>query len=299
MLQYKKEVENMEFKLKDFNIEVNVTRMANLHYLEFTKEYHTLKDKHSFRELIYVDNGKIHVESDSYCGALCDKQLLIHKANEVHSLSCPKGTSPNVVIIGFECECEKLDVFSQAPISLSVEQIKILTEVVKEGRSVFLPPYDIPNTKDMKKRTDYPFGADQMIKAKLEMFLIELVRLTRTLSNSLATMSADSKTEEIFAYITTNYKEKITLDDLCFLFNTNKTTLCKNFKDIYGDTIITHINKLRIKKATTLMKEGHLNITQISSLVGYSSIHYFSRIFKTIEGCSPNEYLKSIKKAPL
>ena len=43
------------------------------------------------------------------------------------------------------------------------------------------------------------------------------------------------------------------------------------------------------------MREGSLNLTQISENVGFSSIHYFSRIFKDKEKCYPSEYIKTIK----
>ncbi len=285
----------MEFKLKDFKTDIAVTRMANIHYFEFIKKYQTFKDTHPFRELIYVDSGTVNVESDGFSGTLCSKQLIIHKSNEVHSLSCLDRDVPNVIIIGFECDSERLDMFSENATTLSPDLIKILTEVIKEGRSVFLPPYDVPNVTDMKKREDIPFGADQMLRLKFEMFLIELIRSTEITPHSLKSLLTYSKTEEIFAYINNNYKEKISLNDLCFLFGTNKTTICKSFKEACGDTVVGYINRLRIKQAKKLMREGDLNLTQVSSNVGFSSIHYFSKIFKTYEGVSPSDYISTIK----
>lgn len=284
-----------EFKLKNFDIALTVTRMANIHYFEFTKEYSTFKDRHPFKELVYVDSGNITVSAEGYSGTLCNKQLLIHKSDEEHSLSCVGGEAPSVIIIGFECECEKLDFFSNTPFTLSDDLIKILTEIIKEGRSVFLPPYDVPNLKDMKKRKKTPFGADQMLKLKLEIFLIQLIRSLETESYRIADFKPDTKTEEICAYIDAHYKEKITLDNLCFLFGTNKTTLCKNFKEAYGETIINYINRQRIKKAKKLMREGEMNLTQVAQASGFSSIHYFSKTFKTFEKKSPSEYLSTIK----
>ena len=286
----------MEFKLKDFKIDVTVTRMANVHYFEFTKEYHTFKDKHPFRELIYIDSGNIEVESDSYSGTLGSKQLLIHKNGEVHSLSCVGDSTPNVIIIGFECDCERLDLFSERVYTLSNELIRNLTEVVKEGRSVFLPPYDVANIRDMKKRKDPPFGADQMLKLKLELFLIELIRIIELGSVTNKATQSDIKLEEIFTYINNNYRERITLDDLCFLFGTNKTTICKSFKNAYGDTVINYINKLRIENAKKALREGNTTLTQLSANLGFSSIHYFSKLFKSYENKSPSEYIASINK---
>ncbi len=291
----KPSIKATDFKLKDFNIQINVSRMANIHYFEFTKEYSTSKASHPFKELVYVDSGSIKVDSEGFSGILQSKQLLIHKSNEIHSLSCIGENAPSVIIIGFECDCEKLNIFSTKPFDLSSAHIKILTEIIKEGHSVFLPPYDVPDLKDMKKRKNFQFGADQMLKLKLEMFLIELIRSVEISSYSVTSTVSDKKTEDICAYLNEHYKEKITLDNLCFLFGTNKTTICNNFKNAYGDTIIGYINKLRIKKAKSLMREGDLNLTQLSAATGFSSIHYFSKTFKAIDGHSPSQYIKLIK----
>ncbi len=285
----------MEFKLKKFENALTVSRIANIHYFEFAKQYHTFKDTHSFRELVFVDSGFITVESENYCGFLKSGELLIHKADETHSLSCPENEASNVIIIGFECKCEELDIFSYAPTPLSNIQKKILTEIIKEGRSVFMPPFDVPNQKDMKKRKDYPFGADQMIKIKLETFFIELIRSRMGISNDEAGDISDDKINEICYYINENFKEKISLSELCFIFGTNKTTLCKRFKAVCNETVVSYINRLKIKEAKKLLRQGNYNLTEISSMVGFSSLHYFSRIFKQHENCSPTSYIKTIK----
>lgn len=286
---------DIEFKLKNLKIDISVTRIANVHYFEFIKNYHTAKDSHPFRELIFVDSGAIKVDSEGFNGILTSKQLLIHKSNEMHALSCADDTAPNVVIIGFECNSLKLDFFSTHVTTLSAALTKLLTEVVKEGQYVFFPPYDVPNIKDMKKRTNFVFGADQMLKIKLETFLIELLRNAK--SNSLPDniIHSDQNVEEIAAYINNNYNQKITLSDLCMLFGTNKTTLCEKFREMYGVTIINYINKLRIRQAKVLLREGNISITQIATLVGFDSVHYFSKTFKKIENRSPSEYISTIK----
>ena len=285
----------MEFKLKRFEKKIEVSRIANIHYFEFTKKYQTFKDNHAFREMVYVDNGEIIVQSDNFCGKLITNQLIIHRSGETHSLTCTEGNAPNVIIIGFECKAPELDGFANEPVTLDPEQQKILTEIIKEGRTVFKAPYDIPNLKDMKKRKDYPFGADQMIKLKMETLFIELIRGKETALKAGGQEIADTKTHEIYSYINKNYKEKVTLNELCFLFGTNKTTLCSSFKKAYGDTVVGYINRLKIKEAKKLMREKDYNLTEISQLLGFSSVHYFSRLFKKQEKISPSEYIGTIK----
>ena len=285
----------MDFKLKKFEKVIDVTRIANIPYFEFTREFHTLKDRHEFRELIYVDSGYIEVNAEDYVGIVKKGEVIIHRENETHSISCPLDDAPNVIIIGFECKSTTLDEFAASPHLLTDELQRLLTDIIKEGRNVFLPPYDVPNLSDMKKRRDYPYGADQMIKIKLEAFFIELIRNKSSVTNIERASVSDVKMQEVKHYIDENFREKIVLDELCFLYGTNKTSLCTGFKEAYGYTVINYINKLKIKEAKKLLREGKYNLTQISTEVGFSSIHYFSRIFKQYENQSPSAYIKSIK----
>lgn len=285
----------MNFKLKNFNQEISVKRLANIHYFEFTQEYHTIGDSHKFCELVYVDKGEIFIKSDNFSGVLSDNEMIIHLTNEVHSLEC-SNDAPNIIIIGFECENEILEIFSKQKIKLNTEQKKMLSEILREGMSVYEPPYDTPNLKDMKKRDNYPFGADQMIKLRLEMFLISLIRESKTASaDNFASPKSETLLENVKKYIEEHYCESIQLDNICFIFGTNKTSLCKSFKNIYGITILNYINQLKTKEAKRLLRENIYSVTQISEKLGFSSIHYFCKFFKKATGTSPVEYSRSIR----
>ena len=59
------------------------------------------------------------------------------------------------------------------------------------------------------------------------------------------------------------------------------------------------LTKLKIDKAKQLISEDIYTVTEISEILGYSTIHYFSRHFKRITGMSPSQYAKSVKTKAL
>ncbi len=285
----------MEFFLNEFDEVLSVTRIANLHYFEFTPQYQTREDHHNFSELIYVDKGAISVESENYSGELADGQLLIHRPNEVHSLTCSDNDAPNVIIIGFECQNDALRQFAGSPTTLRTSQKKMLADLLKEGMSVYAPPYNMPYVKRMHKREAIPFGADQILKLKLEMFLILLVRGKMKSDTRASKLVPDiGGIKGVHRYVCEHYNQKITLEQLCLLFGTNKTTLCDEFRKAYGSTIFNYINMLRVERAKKLLSEGGMSITDISTELGFSSIHYFCRVFKKLVGKSPKDFANSI-----
>ncbi len=284
----------MEFKLKTFETPIEVSRIAYIHYFEFTGQYRTVDDFHNFCELLYVDNGAINVHASKYYGILESGQMIIHRPNEVHSLECINDAVPNVIIIGFECNAAELEQFSHKPVALGTEHKRMLAEVMKEGMGIYAPPYDTIGRNEIRKFSDIQFGAEQMLKNRLELLLIAMVRDGIAQKNSNEG-TAESKIAEIRGYIDEHYKEKIQLDRLCFLLGTNKTTLCQCFKRLYGTTVLDYINGLRIKETKRLLCEKELSITRISERLGFNSIHYFCRLFKKETGKPPTEYIKAVK----
>lgn len=281
--------------LHPFRTELSVTRVANMQYFEMPGGYSTHPDCHPFCELIYVDSGEISVESGLFAGRLKKNELLIHPAGEWHTLHCG-AAAPSIIIIGFECETAALHPFGKRPFPLPEPMQRILVEIVKEGRNVFLPPYDIPNRTDMQKREDFPFGADQLIKNLLECFLIKLIRENETAPLGRGDHAAEGlRTGEILRYLENNYLERITMEELCFLFGTNKTTLSKDFRRLTGSTVMGYLAGLRLRRAKALLREGKRSVTEIAELLGFSSVHYFTRFFRKHENMSPSEYARSIR----
>ncbi len=284
----------MKYVVKKLEDSIKVTGIVNLHFFEFPENYYTEYDSHPFRELVFVSDGKLAIKSDSFCGTLKKNRLLIHRADEFHALNTVEGTAPTVIIIGFTCEGGNVDEFSSEPTYVDDEDVKILAEIVKEGRNVFAPPYDVPKY-DMKKKKNPPFGAEQILKNLLEYFLISISRKKTEAKNSVFYGHDKVNANEIKTYIDDNYKEKITLDELAFMFNTNRSTLCKVFKLNTGKTIIEYANDKKLMKAKELILNTEKTLTRIAEELNFESIHYFTRFFKKLTGVSPKEFRKNGK----
>ena len=285
----------MFFTLQPSIIEMDVTRIANLQYFEFKDAFHSMQDRHNFYELLYVEKGALMIYAEHYTGRLSENQMILHCPNELHSLVTLDKTTPNVICIGFECSSEVLELFAKKPVTLTADQTRSLARIMQEGMNIYEPPYDVPNTGYMPKRAVYPFGADQLIKIGLEAFLIGLVRNAK--GNTDASAQDAAAAESVAAvrqYIDENFRTRITLANLCFLFGMNKTTLCRNFREAFGTTVLNYINELRIKEAKSQLLQGDRSITEISDDLGFSSVHYFCRLFRQYTNQSPTEYAKDI-----
>ncbi|MWV44275.1 helix-turn-helix domain-containing protein [Paenibacillus sp. HJL G12] len=69
-----------------------------------------------------------------------------------------------------------------------------------------------------------------------------------------------------------------------------KSQLYKLFREEAGMSPMAYQSKMRLKKAALLLLESTQTVTAIAELLGYSSIHHFSKQFSFEYGKSPTEY---------
>lgn len=96
--------------------------------------------------------------------------------------------------------------------------------------------------------------------------------------------------EPIRDYLDTHYTEKISLDALADQFFISKFYLTRVFKEQYGVSINTYVLNLRITKAKQMLRFTDKKLEDIGYQCGLGAPHYFSRIFKQVEGITPSEF---------
>ena len=83
----------------------------------------------------------------------------------------------------------------------------------------------------------------------------------------------------------------ITIKELSRKVATNECYLKKGFKEMFGTTIFEFYQSQRMEHAKYLLYEKSLSVTDVSALLGYSSISHFSTAFKKHTGLKPCELL--------
>lgn len=95
-------------------------------------------------------------------------------------------------------------------------------------------------------------------------------------------------------HINENYMHKFSLQNIADAIHVNPCYLERVFREATGQTLLTFHNSTRCKVARRLLESSRLNITEISSQVGFVSPAHFSRVFRKVEGQSPSEYRRCL-----
>lgn len=96
---------------------------------------------------------------------------------------------------------------------------------------------------------------------------------------------------EVEKYIEKYYgDEDLSIEKVSNKLGISQTYLTRLLKKELGMNFIDYLTYIRIQNSIELMKEPSIKIYEISRLVGYSTQHYFSSVFKKHMGMSPNDY---------
>ncbi|MBY9078543.1 response regulator [Paenibacillus sp. HN-1] len=100
---------------------------------------------------------------------------------------------------------------------------------------------------------------------------------------------------DIVKYLEQNYQTDLSLQEVAGKFFVSREYVSRRFKQEFGINFTDYIGNYRIDKSKLLMQNPHLTLSQISEMVGFHDVKYFSKVFKKREGITPKEYRSSLE----
>lgn len=91
-------------------------------------------------------------------------------------------------------------------------------------------------------------------------------------------------------YITENYSENITIEQLAETVHLSKSYFMSRFRQAAGVSAVEYITQIRIRAACSALLERSDTVSEIGFECGFRNLSNFNRQFKRIMGCTPNEY---------
>ncbi|MFT4007151.1 MAG: AraC family transcriptional regulator, partial [Lacrimispora sp.] len=95
--------------------------------------------------------------------------------------------------------------------------------------------------------------------------------------------------KEVSKYISENYTDDITLNELADKFYISPNYLGTLFKKNLGIGIREYQTTIRLEQADTLIASGKFKLYQVAQMVGYSNYEYFRKIYCKYKGKNPSE----------
>jgi AraC-like DNA-binding protein len=132
-------------------------------------------------------------------------------------------------------------------------------------------------------RADEPFDWLERLSLTFKL-LYEMARDTN--KNEL-----DEQFERIkvaVKYLENNYNERFSVNDLAKMCSFSIATFRRIFIRFKGMSPVEYRNRLRMEKASELLKSGNYTVGEAAEAVGIEDIKYFSKLFKQYTGLNPS-----------
>ncbi|WP_394926794.1 response regulator [uncultured Robinsoniella sp.] len=101
--------------------------------------------------------------------------------------------------------------------------------------------------------------------------------------------------EKIEKYVREHLSENLSPQKICGVFGISQAYLSRLFRKYSTVSFSKRLAILRVEKAQQIMRDNkELYIKDIASRVGYGDQFYFSRIFRSVTGISPTEYMEEL-----
>lgn len=102
------------------------------------------------------------------------------------------------------------------------------------------------------------------------------------------TSSAEEYVKTTITHLAEHFAEPQSLEALAALSGISKHHLSRLFKQYTGESVFSHLTRLRLRHAEAALSEG-ASVTEAALSAGFESLSYFSRTYKHFYGHAPSK----------
>ncbi|NLM05638.1 MAG: helix-turn-helix domain-containing protein [Tissierellia bacterium] len=104
-----------------------------------------------------------------------------------------------------------------------------------------------------------------------------------------------NRSHRIVKYISNNYMDKVSLQDIADQEFLTSQYLSFKIKDTFGQTFNEYVSQMRVEESTKLLLDTDKSIQEIAEDIGFSHSRYYNKHFKLNYNMTPLQYRKKYK----
>ena len=257
-------------------------KLLNVASARYGGDWHSVPHTHNHMELFFIVGGKGQFLIEDQLHPVDVNNLVIINPNVVHTEVSLNAQPLEYIVLG-------------------IEGIQLADSDQSDGQFNILDHYESVEISGclrniLREMEQKNTGYEDVCQAYMEILIIRLMRsMALAVPAEAQTVSANRQCAAVRRYIDLHFKEALTLEHLAEEGHMNKFYLSHAFKQEYGISPINYMISKRVEESKYLLAETDLSMSQIAQLLGFSSLSYFSQVFRRTQSVSPKEYRQSLK----
>lgn len=250
-------------------------------------------------EFLYVQEGDILTQIGEVEYLVTAGKLLYIPSGVFHSIQVT--TEPNASFLGVH-----FDFFDELDIKRE-EDIIVNENNVNEQSFCFEPqftdlnlfadsPIQVPEPQVITlienliyEFTEKKSGYETICKGHLLQILVYLLR-TQDIQDRKFNQKYGEQILELAHRLGSHYAEDWTGEKIAQFLNIHSDYVSRLFKEMMGLTPNKYLQSIRHQQAKKLLRETDWKMEVIAKDIGYTDVHYFSRVFHKCEGMTARDY---------
>ncbi|MBS4222634.1 AraC family transcriptional regulator [Lederbergia citrea] len=258
-----------------------------VHYWGVTPyHYDNPLHKHSFFEVCYVVDGEGGYVDNGIETPLVKGTMFLSRPDIWHQIKSQSGLF--LLFVAF-------DVIESESSETGIIQFRELatTEKIIAKVNEHFPSTLIWKSLLMQSTNIHSFQAEIVLNLAYSL-LISLHQIftdDHRKTEKIMVMRTSSNLHRAKLYIRDNLSQPLQLNDVACYLHISARHLSRLFST-EGESFTSYIRKVRIRRSEELLRGTKQSIKEIADETGFTSVHYFTRIFKSETGLPPGYYRK-------
>ena len=209
----------------------------------------------------------------------------------------------NFALISFVCNSPAMEGIGEKPFRLYEEESATLLDVIRTAARICEPVKENEFRSGMRVKENVPDVVISFIYSSLERFLamiycrLKNIDLLLDESQKVSKYMDESRlVAEVKHYLDEHISEQLTVNDICTFFGVSQTALMKKFRKETNQGLMEYFTERKINEAKRRIQKSSDSFTKIAEELGFSSVNYFSKVFKSKTGMTPTEYSRHVSK---
>lgn len=258
------------------SVPFHVRKIFDCWFVKEDRLCHLARPPHRAYELLYVYEGRLDIKLPSGSHHLQPHDLIIYRSEQA-DIEIHPGCSYLTAV--FDVNQRKSLHILNHTFHCTSELQQILWKLLIES-------------------SENSYYTKTLMVCYLQEALLLLMQFYETISQkTLISENAPGRNDllsEILAYMNKRITEPITIEEICHEFYISRSSLQALFKTHLNTSPKNYLLNIKLQKSKELIRQEQYTISEIAYMLGFSSIHYFSRLFKKYFNTTPSAYSRKI-----
>ena len=267
---------------------IQIQEILGFYYNVRNAGYEFKGEKHDYYELTFIDRGCLETTIEGIEYHLNEKELIIYGPGQFHTQKISPGQSCSYVTIVFS-------MLSTGADSLTLKDHPLINKIFSYDKKIYTLMKDFVQESSSQIPYLHSLMTCLLQEIMIRLLQSEFISQKEDRPVSISRQHYQNELlEGVLAYIDNSLYEPLTIAEICQKFSLSRSSLQLLFKENLNQTPKKYISDLKLEKSCQLIREKQYTISEIALMLGFNSIHYFSRAFTQKYHMAPSEYSKQM-----